>query len=185
MSRKQATTSRTPDLTRCFQPWVWPSCLFIWCKTQSGTFPSNGSGARSLGYVSWVGGAGLSRRDSAVAGKRPQPGEVHQSLTLAPFLHREEGQGSSWPLLLLGRVTSLLASSALLAKLQKVLGSGHTRACAYMNACVCVYIRGLFLPISDTPSTHCCSHFADKETEALGGEVPSPRSLTWHMAKPG
>lgn len=71
VSRKQATTSRTPDLTRCFQPWVWPSCLFIWCKTQSGTFPSNGSGARSLGYVSWVGGAGLSRRDSAVAGKRP------------------------------------------------------------------------------------------------------------------
>lgn len=51
--------------------------------------------------------------------------------------------------------------------------------------CVCVYIRGLFLPISDTPSTHCWSHFADKETEALGGEVTSPRSLTWHMAKPG
>lgn len=39
-----------------------------------------------------------------------------------------------------------------------------------MNACVCLYIHGLFLPFSDTPSMHCCSHFADKETEGLGGE---------------
>ena len=143
VSRKQAATSRMPGLTRCFQSWVWPSCLFIWCRTQSGTFPSNGSGARPLGYVSWVGGAGLSRRDSAVQESAPQPGEVHQSLTLAPFLNREEGQGSSWPLLLLGRVTSLLASSALLAKLQKVLGSGHTQVCTYMNACVCVHTWSL------------------------------------------
>lgn len=85
---------------------------------------------------------------------------------------------------LLGRSPLLALSPSrfcLVTKLQKDGEWAHMSVPLYECG---VYIRGLFLPISDTPSTAIVAPILQTKNQALGGSNFS-KVTHLHMAKPG